>query len=319
MLNDIKIIEQNKGVSEEAMNAKELGKLAKEKKIKLEDLEIEDILKFGELGFINNALCEYFDLSKDEVKSIRKKKGLTNYDLENFIRDMIVIYYYINRNYKEIPPIYATQLIKCSLDGFINIKSYKDFYKREMEKIDWINLNPEQEIKVRKIDLKNRENSSHMKQLYKILDQNLKMYQEEFCEYNSGSRNIAKKSTVTRMVNAVPRNSNIATNALKRVQYHCELNPKHDTFISRFNNMPYMEAHHLIPLKFQAQFENSLDIEENIISLCSKCHAEIHKGINYKTMLLKLYKERKKELYKRNLNISIDELYKMYETEKVIV
>lgn len=33
------------------MTSKELGKLAKEKKIRLEDLEIEDILKFGELGF----------------------------------------------------------------------------------------------------------------------------------------------------------------------------------------------------------------------------------------------------------------------------
>ena len=34
----------------------------------------------------------------------------------------------------------------------------------------------------------------------------------------------------------------------------------------------YVEAHHLIPMGFQDDFSKSIDVEANIISLCTYCH-----------------------------------------------
>ena len=48
-----------------------------------------------------------------------------------------------------------------------------------------------------------------------------------------------------------------------------------------------------------AYFENSLDVEENIISLCCNCHKQIHLGKGFEDMLRKIYAERKDVLKKR--------------------
>lgn len=39
-----------------------------------------------------------------------------------------------------------------------------------------------------------------------------------------------------------------------------------------------MEPHHLIPLQYHEEFEWSLDVEANVVSLCSECHNQIHYG-----------------------------------------
>ena len=59
----------------------------------------------------------------------------------------------------------------------------------------------------------------------------------------------------------------------------------------------YMEAHHLIHMAFQYHFDNiNLDAEDNIFSLCSHCHREIHFGeIKRKVeMTQQLYSQREK-------------------------
>ena len=74
-----------------------------------------------------------------------------------------------------------------------------------------------------------------------------------------------------------------------------------------------MEAHHLIPMSKQNLFEYSIDIEENIVSLCSHCHNEIHYGENAKELIKKLYYKRKDLLQKKNVHISLEELLSYYE------
>ena len=37
-------------------------------------------------------------------------------------------------------------------------------------------------------------------------------------------------------------------------------------------------VHHLIPLRMQHDFENSLDVVGNIVSICPNCHRLIHYG-----------------------------------------
>ncbi|MBY0001439.1 HNH endonuclease [Priestia aryabhattai] len=49
-----------------------------------------------------------------------------------------------------------------------------------------------------------------------------------------------------------------------------------------------MEAHHLIPMKKQNDYQNSIDVDGNIICLCPTCHRKIHVGNNNKKELIKL-------------------------------
>ena len=94
--------------------------------------------------------------------------------------------------------------------------------------------------------------------------------------------------------------------------FQCEIDNMHRTFIRKKSSIPYTEAHHLIPLSYQDYFEYSLDIEENIVSLCSNCHNEIHYGINACKLIEKPYNERKELLRKKNIEITIDKLLSFY-------
>ena len=65
-------------------------------------------------------------------------------------------------------------------------------------------------------------------------------------------------------------------------------------------------------MAYQDDFQYSLDVEENIVSLCSNCHNEIHYGINAKNLLIKLYYQRIELLKAKGLDISLDKLLEYY-------
>lgn len=92
----------------------------------------------------------------------------------------------------------------------------------------------------------------------------------------------------------------------------CEIDNKHSTFVRKNTNVPYMEAHHLVPLAYSELFTYSLDVEENIISLCSTCHNQIHYGKDAELLIRKLYARRKKLLRKAGIVLSEQELLEMY-------
>lgn len=110
------------------------------------------------------------------------------------------------------------------------------------------------------------------------------------------------------------RDKATALNALNISQYRCEIDSSHKTFIKKSDNNPYMEPHHLVPMSAQDDFRDaSLDVTENIVSLCSNCHNEIHYGINRKELVIKLFKERKELLEKAGINIELDRLLEYYD------
>ena len=105
---------------------------------------------------------------------------------------------------------------------------------------------------------------------------------------------------------------------IRRAHYQCEIDNNHKTFISKSTGKQYMEAHHLIPLEFEDLFPYSLDVEANVVSLCSVCHDEIHHGVNYKELINILYEKRKEELKRYGIEISdVTYLYDMYNGIKV--
>ena len=110
------------------------------------------------------------------------------------------------------------------------------------------------------------------------------------------------------------RNPKYATEAVADAYYLCEIDNQHKHFISKFNGKNYVEAHHLIPMQYQEQFDISLDIHANIVSICLVCHKKIHFGMfeDKKEILEKLFNSRRERLIKSGINISLDELYSYY-------
>lgn len=68
----------------------------------------------------------------------------------------------------------------------------------------------------------------------------------------------------------------------------------------------------MIPLFFHEEFEYSLDVPANIVSLCSNCHNGIHYGKNAAKLIEKLYNERKELLEEAKIGVSLKRLLNMY-------
>lgn len=113
-----------------------------------------------------------------------------------------------------------------------------------------------------------------------------------------------------------PRSRSVARTALAHANHQCEIDTGHPTFISRRYEVPYTEPHHLVPIAFSDNFDVSLDVPENVISLCSHCHNEIHYGKDIINILRWLYENRKVQLEHVGIQISFEELLWMYNIEK---
>lgn len=109
-----------------------------------------------------------------------------------------------------------------------------------------------------------------------------------------------------------PRDRQTAIRALAHAGYCCEIDAGHPTFIRRHSDQNYTEPHHLVPMSCSDQFDISLDVEENIVSLCSNCHNEIHYGKNANILIEKLYWERKADLGRAGINITLKSLLSAY-------
>jgi hypothetical protein len=109
-----------------------------------------------------------------------------------------------------------------------------------------------------------------------------------------------------------PRGRKTAINALARAKHNCEVDGDHQSFIRKNTNTKYAEPHHLIPLAYQDSFVNSLDVEANIVSLCSNCHNQIHYGAGSEKLIELLYTRRKQELEQAGVSISLNDLLDLY-------
>ena len=103
-----------------------------------------------------------------------------------------------------------------------------------------------------------------------IYDETEGVYQDSLSELDE------IKITKLKARDVFSRDRNIALERIKIEKYMCEYNPSHILFNSRYTNLPYLEAHHLIPLALQKNTAKKLDVIENIFSLCPYCHRAIH-------------------------------------------
>ena len=104
-----------------------------------------------------------------------------------------------------------------------------------------------------------------------------------------------------------------AADALEHADYHCEYNQTDRTFL-RKNGKPYTEPHHLIPISRYRDFDYSVDVMENIVSLCSHCHNLLHYGRfeDKVPVLRKLYNDRKAALSRCGIELTLEQLESYY-------
>ena len=131
-------------------------------------------------------------------------------------------------------------------------------------------------------------------------------------EYNNDPEMRREPKVLNQGVSVYPRDKQKSINAIVHSQYKCEINPQHETFNKKSDGLPYLEAHHLIPMSQQDEFEYSLDVEENIVALCSNCHNEIHYGEQANVLIKQLYHNRIELLKKKKIDVSLEKLLSYY-------
>lgn len=132
-------------------------------------------------------------------------------------------------------------------------------------------------------------------------------------QLKSGPQNVPDKSAGNG-TSTWKRLASVARLAIENADFLCENNPDHLTFISKKTERNFVEAHHLIPMEKQDQFDVSLDVPENILSLCPNCHRMFHHAQNAETpkLLSKFYSRQIKGLNERDIYIDLDELVGFY-------
>lgn len=94
--------------------------------------------------------------------------------------------------------------------------------------------------------------------------------------------------------------------------FRCEIDGTHEVFKKKKSDELYAEAHHIVPMSKQKDYQNSLDTKANIACLCSNCHRKIHYGKDAPKLIEKLYNLHRDTLKISGINISLDELMDIY-------
>ncbi|WP_186807073.1 MrcB family domain-containing protein [Priestia megaterium] len=125
---------------------------------------------------------------------------------------------------------------------------------------------------------------------------------------------VLKKNKIKTTKNSYLGNPKVTKRALINAQYRCEYDASHITFVNDTTGMNYVEGHHLIPLSAQGEFNYSIDVPQNIISLCPNCHRKIHKASKEqkKVMIHKLYTSRKDALIKKGIITTQEHIESFY-------
>lgn len=103
--------------------------------------------------------------------------------------------------------------------------------------------------------------------------------------------------------------------------YKCALeslnNCKSIYFTAKANKKNYLELHHLIPQEFRNDFSYSIEVLANYVTLCPRCHRQIHLAIDNerKSLINALYEARRERLELVGLRIENDKIHEYYKID----
>lgn len=107
--------------------------------------------------------------------------------------------------------------------------------------------------------------------------------------------------------------------AREKSEYKCELETYKGCryFTSKTTKHNYVEVHHFVPREFRNNFENSVDVLANYITLCPHCHRMIHLATDRERIdiIRYIYSQRKERLKKCGLDVEYDDILNFYNIE----
>lgn len=113
------------------------------------------------------------------------------------------------------------------------------------------------------------------------------------------------------------RDRKLAIHRMELSNYKCEFEPKHNLFISRYSHAPYLEAHHLLPISLQKSHKQSLDVLDNIFSLCPFCHRAVHHAEKeFARQIIHTLIEHRPQVL-NILNLQQEDVFKYYSVEEI--
>ena len=115
------------------------------------------------------------------------------------------------------------------------------------------------------------------------------------------------------------RDPTVAAAALREAQHHCEADCNTELFVASATGLPYVEAHHLVPLSQQNAFSKaSLDVPANVVALCATCHAKIHLAVKAvrDPLIATLHAKRTDRLSKCDIECDLPQLLRMYRRQR---
>lgn len=88
-------------------------------------------------------------------------------------------------------------------------------------------------------------------------------------------------------------------------------------FTAKVNNKTYLELHHFIPQEFRNSFSHSIEVLANYVTLCPRCHRQIHLAADRERrhLITSLYNERIARLKLVGLPLEIEEIYQYYKID----
>lgn len=145
------------------------------------------------------------------------------------------------------------------------------------------------------------------------LNQREENLEEEIDDYQSLINKPPKLVAQRNKAFAWKRDAKIAKAALKISKFKCELFPDVSTFTARSTGKPFMEVHHLLPMKHQSNFSQNLDNIENLCVLNPTAHRLVHHAeyAELEPHLRKLFNNRKS--FFSDLSVSWEDLESIYQ------
>lgn len=113
------------------------------------------------------------------------------------------------------------------------------------------------------------------------------------------------------------RDPAMAAQAVLSANFKCELGDEHKTFTASSKKLPYIEAHHLVPMEQQDSFTYSLDVPANIVALCPFCHKLLHHAVlsEKREFLIDLLRRRRDSLQESGISVSEESLLSYYDKD----
>lgn len=203
----------------------------------------------------------------------------------------------------------VNHLKKFRLIGDNNKETYWGIPWIELKKdkgVYLVQLRPELVDAIRTLGLFAQDSGAGINQCLQKYD----LSQEERFEFLHERRE--KPVLSQRTTKSYPRDPIASKRALCHAEFKCEFVATHETFPRKIDGLPYMETHHLVPLKYMDRFNGSIDVPENIVCLCSTCHNHIHYGRDKREMIEYLWLLRKNDLHAVGIDVDLSELFCFY-------